>query len=703
MSSAAVTRARAAPVSLVRAVPAWAWVAGLVAVSVLVRYAFARRIVAPWIVVDEIVYSELAKSFAESGTFMIRERPASGAFGVVYPLLISPAYRLFGAVPDAYAAIKVINSIAISLTAVPAYLLARTVVRTPLALAAATLAVAVPSMLYAGTVMTENAFYPLFVLCAYLLVRALDVPTLGRSLALLAAVAVTFATRAQAVALLPAIATAPLILVAIRGGWRGLAAFRWLYAALAGGAAVAVGVQLARGRDVEALLGAYRVAAAREYDLTEVARWTLYHVAELDLYLAIAPVAAFLILLAVSRRLEPRDQAFLAAALALSVWLLLQVAAFASRHALRIEERNLFYVAPLFLTALLLWVERGAPRPRIPAFVAAGAAAALPLLIPYERFVNVSAQSDTLALIAWWDVWDAVGGPVGRLLLVVWAFGIALAALLLTVPARYALVLPTAVLAVFVASTQPIEDGTHGMRRAAIGALFQGMTASHRDWVDRAVGRDADVAAIWSGPTVDRLFVHENEFFSRGVGPVYHLGEPLPGSLPQTPLAFDAKTGALRLPDGQPARSRYALIDDGTPLVGRTVARDAKKHTRVVRAGGRLRFTHAVFGIYADGWSAPDVRYVRYGCRGGELAVAMDSDAGLFRSDQRVTARVNGRAVARGKIPRVGTGRLRVPLQAGADAQCVVDFAVRPSAVPKGPDRRRLGTHFRRYAYRPPG
>ena len=60
MSSAAVTRARAAPVSLVRAVPAWAWVAGLVAVSALVRYAFARRIVAPWIVVDEIVYSELA-------------------------------------------------------------------------------------------------------------------------------------------------------------------------------------------------------------------------------------------------------------------------------------------------------------------------------------------------------------------------------------------------------------------------------------------------------------------------------------------------------------------------------------------------------------------------------------------------------------------------------------------------------------------
>ena len=70
------TRAAAAPhtrlVELVRAVPTWVWVGGLVVVSAGIRYALARRIVAPWIMVDELVYSELAKSFADTGHFLLR-------------------------------------------------------------------------------------------------------------------------------------------------------------------------------------------------------------------------------------------------------------------------------------------------------------------------------------------------------------------------------------------------------------------------------------------------------------------------------------------------------------------------------------------------------------------------------------------------------------------------------------------------------
>ena len=55
--------------------------------------------------VDELIYSELAKSFAASGHFLIRD-VHHGAYGVVYPVLIAPAWRIFGSVPDAYAAAK---------------------------------------------------------------------------------------------------------------------------------------------------------------------------------------------------------------------------------------------------------------------------------------------------------------------------------------------------------------------------------------------------------------------------------------------------------------------------------------------------------------------------------------------------------------------------------------------------------------------
>ena len=39
------------------------------------RIALARRMVAPWIMVDELVYSELAKSFAAHGQFLVRGVP----------------------------------------------------------------------------------------------------------------------------------------------------------------------------------------------------------------------------------------------------------------------------------------------------------------------------------------------------------------------------------------------------------------------------------------------------------------------------------------------------------------------------------------------------------------------------------------------------------------------------------------------------
>ena len=49
-----------------------------------------------------------------------------------------------------------------SLAAVPIYFLARRVLPQRLSLVAAVLSLAIPSMVYTGTLMTENAFYPVF-------------------------------------------------------------------------------------------------------------------------------------------------------------------------------------------------------------------------------------------------------------------------------------------------------------------------------------------------------------------------------------------------------------------------------------------------------------------------------------------------------------------------------------------------------------
>src|SRR5262249_23610459 len=142
-------------------VPAWVWLAAIVVASAAARIALAHRIVAPWIMIDEIVYSELAKSFAAHGAFLVRNVPSHG-YGFVYPVLVAPAWRIFASAPYAYAAAKAINAVVMSLAAIPAYLIARRLLRPPLALGVALLTVLVPSMLYTGTLMTENAFYPIF-------------------------------------------------------------------------------------------------------------------------------------------------------------------------------------------------------------------------------------------------------------------------------------------------------------------------------------------------------------------------------------------------------------------------------------------------------------------------------------------------------------------------------------------------------------
>ena len=160
-----------------RRIPTWAWLAAIVVGSTIVRAILGRDLVAPFIMVDEIIWSEVARGIADAGEPLLRDEPDPG-YSIVYPLLISPVYALFESLPDAYAGVKTLNALLMSLAAVPAFFLARRVVRDGLALLAALMTVAIPSMAYTGTVMTENAFYPLFLLVALVLVLVLERPTL---------------------------------------------------------------------------------------------------------------------------------------------------------------------------------------------------------------------------------------------------------------------------------------------------------------------------------------------------------------------------------------------------------------------------------------------------------------------------------------------------------------------------------------------
>jgi hypothetical protein len=703
MSSVRAFRQRLGETTLGRVIaraPTWIWLAALVVVSAAFRFQLSRDSPGPWIFVDELIYSELAKSLATGGDLLIRDVPASG-YGVVYPLLISPAWALFDRVPDAYAAAKAINAVLISLAAVPAYLLARRLVSERLSLLAAVLAVALPSLAYSGVIMTENAFYPLFLVVILVLVLVLERATVTRQVVLVGLLGVAYQTRPQAVALATAALTAPLVQGLLgRRVREALIAQRTLYGIAGAAVVVVVALQLARGQSFSSLLGAYSVVGEGGYHLGAVARYFLYHAAELDLYVGVAPVAAAALLVVCLRNTDPRLDAYLAAAISVSFWLLLLVATFASKFAGRIQERNVFYLVPLVLIALLVWIERGAPRPARATAAVAVVAAALPGTLPFSRLIDFPAISETLMLLPLWDLVDR-GLRADDLSVVVVPGAIAASALILFLPRRFALAVPVLVLAYFLVALHPIE---RRMTRVSANSLYSGISNPHRDWIDRAVPAGVEVSVLWTGEG-DLYPVWQNEFFSRSVGTIYSIAGQLLGALPQTTLSVDEQAGLLRGPDGRPVQPRYLLVDDSFTPAGRVLARDEVHRITLYQLEGPLHSAEEVTGLYRDTWSGAQVTYTRRDCEDGTiLRVQLRSDPSLFTEPQTVVARVEGQEAGRVTFKPNEEKELVVDLQP-REKECVVEFFVSPTGVPAelthggNPDTRVLGVHFDRFEY----
>ena len=694
--------------SAFRRTPIWIWLAALVAASAVFRAILAGGIKAPFIMIDEIVWAELARGIADSGKPLIRGVSHPG-YGVVYPLVISPAYLLFGRLPSAYAAVKDVNAVVMSLAAIPAYFLARRVVRPPLALLAAVLTLAVPSLAYSGTVMTENLFYPLFLLVSLVLVLVLERPTALGVLALLVLFALAFGTRVQAVALVPSALLAPLLLALFRrdGLRKTVVRYRSLYGGFIALGLAALVVQVVAGRSLQDLLGAYSPVSNASYDFGQVLRYLAWHVEELVLYLLVVPVVAVVILLGRARTLEMRLQSFLAALVALTASFVPIVAVFASRFSGRIEERNLFYLAPLFVIALLAWVELGAPRPRLLTPAALAGCVLLVLVFPFHRFLTTSAITDTLMLLPWWSLQDHVGSDWIRPLAV--ALALVLSAVFLLVPRRYALALPAVVLVLWGVALKPIWWGTHGFERFSRGALFQGIRAKDPDWIDRSLPSGAEAAFVWTGRT-DRLTVNQNEFFNKSVDPVYDTGEPTPGGLPETKIRVDPKSGLVTLPGGGRVDIPYVISDSSFEPDGRPVARDKGWGITLWRITPPLISAVHIDGLYPnDTWSGKTVTWTRRRCVRGRLLATVSSDPSLFFRPQTIVARTSGGAERRVRVLPNGQSVLEVPLAPATDGTCRVVFTVSPTAVPhrvdpQSTDRRVLGAHFNRFVYqRKPG
>ena len=124
----------------------------------------------PWIFTDELEFTQLARSVAETGELARRGEPLTGQFSL-YPYLTAPAW-FFDDTESGYEAAKLIAVLAMTLALFPAYGLARLVVSRPAALLAALGATMIPALAYASMLVEEPFAYPWATLCLYLIARA---------------------------------------------------------------------------------------------------------------------------------------------------------------------------------------------------------------------------------------------------------------------------------------------------------------------------------------------------------------------------------------------------------------------------------------------------------------------------------------------------------------------------------------------------
>ena len=270
-------------------------VAVAAAFAAVVQIVMAFDLPGPWIVPDELIYSELAKSLGSGALPAVRGEVTWG-YGILYPLLIAPAWAVFDDPSRAYVAAKVINSVLLGVTAFPAYFLARKFVEARAAVAVAAFSVFVPSMLYSGTLLTEVALYPVFVLALLGVASAIRRPSRRNQLLAVGAVALACSAKPLSIILAGVYVLAVVHLAVLdrrAGGAFGtrVRAHAIAFGTFGGlGALAVVGPTVLAGNP-DAALGVYGVVLGN-VDVSSTLVWFVRHLADLDLYVGLVPFAS---------------------------------------------------------------------------------------------------------------------------------------------------------------------------------------------------------------------------------------------------------------------------------------------------------------------------------------------------------------------------------------------------------------------------
>jgi hypothetical protein len=558
-----------------------------IAVAALTFYlveAWTRK--TPWVFTDELEWSQISRSIAETGHAARRGEPIF--FKSLYAYVIAPCWWIHSNA-SAYAAVKYVNAVVMSLAAIPTYLLARMLVTRRSAAAVAVLSIAIPGMSYATSIVPEVLAYPGYALCSWLIVRCLA----RRGL-------IDYALAAGACVLAglirwPQFATVPAAF---------LIALGWLWVIGPRGRALRAGWNR-RDHFAAIVLGAGALILFNRVILQHEPIWqvsTQYwknRMVDLGLKagqaftvgMGILPIVGGFTSLALrERRADPRYRAFVAyfaaSILCVVIYTAIKAAFLSTIFATLVEERNLIYLAPMMLLGTAIVFESRRIDWRIVAVVSLFVVWLIynkPFQLDFPYF-----EAPGFAILAVFTrhfSWTVEDLRLGLLLTLV----VGLLALTFRripgVATATALLLCAWMLTSEIATTVGTDD---------YATKFRNNLPAQLNWIDQRV-HGAPVTYL--GQEIkDPNGLFETEFWNRSIKHVDSLDGSAPGPGPTYAPNIVSTDGRLDGLDGVP----YIVADNGVTLQAKVVER--WNQLVLYQATGPWRLLQAAQQVYSDRW-----------------------------------------------------------------------------------------------------
>ena len=593
-SADAPARPRPVPLGRVATISAGWLLAGLVGLSFAARWLLAAAHTTPVYFPDEYIYSAIARSLAEGDGIAIRGH-AAGFPALLQPLLNAP-FWLFDEPAVAYRLTQGLNALAMSLAAVPVYLIARRLqLSERLSLACALLAVVTPNLFYVSYVLGEPIAYPLVLGAVYFGIRAISQPTRGVQIGLIACCGLAALARVQFV-VLPVVFLLAAAIADVRVVKRLRLTLVLFALPLLG--ALALGPMR--------VLGYYSRIANLDVHPLEMAGW-----GATDLMLlayssgwVLVPGALVGLAYALWKPRSRDEKAFAALAVLLVGALLVEATLYAANAAEaagggRFQERYLMTILPLVAPAFCLWLTRGAPARW---FVAVSALALLLVSarIPLSGYTSETGRQDSPFLLALYWLEKKIGYDNGSLAL---AAAVALLSLLAAGlafrPRRAApLALGAAILLAGTASAGAFAFDADNVPRVRDSYL-----PGDARWVDHA---DVGPVTYLQTPGGPRELAFSQIFWNRSIGDVVRLPHGNKIDAFHQPLVRIADDGEL-VQGGRPIETAILIPRYSVFATFRNATRVAKTPTfDLWRADGTPQLAVLVAGRFFDGWLAND-------------------------------------------------------------------------------------------------